>query len=191
MQRYGYHMMPTTLVLTFDQALDAATAEDAQNYRIIGPRGRTIRVKSAVYDPTTLTVTLHPSQRINIHYRYELIVDGTAAGGLSDAQGQLLDGKTTARPAATTAPRSPGATWCSIRPRPKRPTGPGPPPPNINPRPSRSIRRYIETDSSRGRGRFDGELCRGLVESLDALLSVPRRPSGDRRSYSSRLRASR
>ena len=68
-QRFGYHMMPTTLVLTFDQALDPATAEDAHNYRIIGPHGRTIRVKSAVYDPTTLTVTLHPSRRINIHHR--------------------------------------------------------------------------------------------------------------------------
>ena len=91
-QRYGYHMMPTTLVLTFDQALDAATAQDAHNYRIIGPHGRTIRVKSAVYDPATLTVTLHPSRRINIHHRYELIVDGSAAGSLTDAQGLLLDG---------------------------------------------------------------------------------------------------
>jgi len=91
-QRFGYHMMPTTLVLTFDQALDPATAQDAHNYRIIGPHGRTIRVKSAVYDPRTLTVILHPSRRINIHYRYELIVDGTTAGGLSNTHGQLLDG---------------------------------------------------------------------------------------------------
>jgi len=91
-QRFGYHMMPTTLVLNFDQALDPATAQDPHNYRIIGPHGRTIRVKSAVYDPTTLAVTLHPSLRINIHHRYELIVEGATAGGLSNTQGQLLDG---------------------------------------------------------------------------------------------------
>ncbi len=38
--RYGYHMLPTTLVLTFDQALDAVTAEATSDYRIIGPAGR-------------------------------------------------------------------------------------------------------------------------------------------------------
>ena len=37
MMRYGYHMMPTRIVLAFDQALDAVTAEDIKDYRIIGP----------------------------------------------------------------------------------------------------------------------------------------------------------
>jgi hypothetical protein len=90
--RYGYHWMPTTLVLTFDQALDAATAEDANDYRVISPAGGQIGMKSAVYDPAALTVTLHPTQRIDIHYTYTLIVDGTAPGGLTNSRGQLLDG---------------------------------------------------------------------------------------------------
>ena len=90
--RYGYHEMPTTLVLTFDQALDAVTADDAKNYVIIGPHGRRIRVKSAVYDPANDTVTLHPSRRISVHYKYKLIVDGAKVGGVANSEGTPLDG---------------------------------------------------------------------------------------------------
>ena len=96
--RYGYHMMPTTVVLTFDQALDATTAQDGHNYRITGLGGRVIGIKSAVYDPTTLTVTLHPKERISVHHTYELIVDGTAPHGLTNTLGQLLDGVDAGRP---------------------------------------------------------------------------------------------
>ena len=92
MLRYGYHMMPTTIVLTFDQALDAVTADDAKDYRIIGPTGRTIAITKAVYDAANLTVTLQPVHRISIHHPYKLIVDGTAPSGLTNTQGQLLDG---------------------------------------------------------------------------------------------------
>ena len=69
------------MVLAFDQALDATTAQDVNDYRIIGPAGRTIAIKSAVYDPATQTVTLHPSQRISIHHTSKLIVDGTRRTG--------------------------------------------------------------------------------------------------------------
>ncbi len=90
-QRFGYHMMPTTLLLTFDQALDATTADDPRNYQIIGPGGRPIRVKSAVYNASNDTVTLRPSERINVHHRYTLVVDGESAGSLANSQGRLLD----------------------------------------------------------------------------------------------------
>ncbi len=33
-QRFGFHEMPTRLVLTFDRSLDATAAEDMSNYRI-------------------------------------------------------------------------------------------------------------------------------------------------------------
>ena len=91
-QRYGYHMMPTSVVLTFDQALDAVAAEDASDYRIIGPAGRTIAIEKAVYDAADFTVTLYPVDRVNIHHTYKLIVDGTSPNGLTNTQGQLLDG---------------------------------------------------------------------------------------------------
>ena len=78
-QRFGYHMRPTTLVLTFDEALDALTADDSHNYRIIGPHGGKIRVTSAVYNPANLTVTLHTRRRIDVHDRYTLIVNGKVA----------------------------------------------------------------------------------------------------------------
>jgi hypothetical protein len=98
LERFGYHWMPTTLVLTFSQALDPTSAQDPNDYRIVGPAGRTIRVKEAVYSPVARTVTLYPTQRINIHYTYELIVDGTAPGGLTNTEGTLLDGADSGKP---------------------------------------------------------------------------------------------
>ena len=96
--RYGYHMRPTTVVLSFDQALDAVTAQNTKDYRITGPAGGVYRIRSAIYDPATLTVTLHPFRRINLHHRYKLIVVGTDPGGLTSAQGQLLDGADNGQP---------------------------------------------------------------------------------------------
>ncbi len=90
-QRYGYHAMPTTLVLTFDQALDPATAEDVHNYRIVGLHGRRIKILRAVYNATLQTVTLHPAQRLSIHHPYEVTVIGTGLKGLTNVQGQFLD----------------------------------------------------------------------------------------------------
>jgi hypothetical protein len=36
---------------------------------------------------------LNPSQRINIHHRYILIVNGASAGSITNAAGQLLNSK--------------------------------------------------------------------------------------------------
>jgi uncharacterized membrane protein len=96
--RYGYHQAPTTLVLTFNEPLDPARAQDPNNYRIIGPDGRMIRVVSASYDPATLTVSLSPQQRLDVHAKYLLIVIGTGPGGVSDPSGVLLDGARTGQP---------------------------------------------------------------------------------------------
>jgi hypothetical protein len=90
--------MPTTIVLIVDQALNSVAAQDAKNYRVIGPEGRIIRIKSAVYNAAMNTVTLHPRERIDIHYRYTLVVDGTKVGGLTNTRGQLLDGTDSGKP---------------------------------------------------------------------------------------------
>jgi hypothetical protein len=91
-QRFGYHAMPTTLVLTFTGPLDPATAQDAKGYKLVGLHGNRIAIKRATYDAAAMTVTLRPEHRISIHHRYTLIVKGGGPGGLTDAQGQFLAG---------------------------------------------------------------------------------------------------
>jgi uncharacterized repeat protein (TIGR01451 family) len=93
-QRFGVHALPTTLVLTFDKLLDAARAQNPDNYQIIelGGTGRRIRV-TAAYDPAARTVTLRPAHRLNLHRLFRLTVVGTGQSGVSDASGNLLDGQ--------------------------------------------------------------------------------------------------
>jgi hypothetical protein len=90
-QRYGYHSMPTVLVLTVDSALDPTSAQNANNYLIIGPSGRLIAVSSAIYDAGARTVTVYPSERLNFHYTYFLQVNGTTATGVHGLNGALLN----------------------------------------------------------------------------------------------------
>jgi autotransporter-associated beta strand protein len=101
-KRFGFHMQPTMLVLTFSSALDAARAEDMNNYKIVtlGGRGRNsgavghlTRVRAARYDPSTLTVTLYPRQRLDFHNVYRLKVDGMKPNGLKSAAGLPLDSR--------------------------------------------------------------------------------------------------
>ena len=90
--RYGYHMHPTALVIQFDAPLDAATAQNVQGYTIIGPGGHDVAIASAVYDPSTKSVTLSPASRLNVHYGYELIVRGTGSDPIKDGAGVAIDG---------------------------------------------------------------------------------------------------
>jgi uncharacterized membrane protein len=97
-KRYGYHRMPTEIVLGFNQALDPARANDLSNYHITGPSGRSIQVASALYDPASDSVTLFPSSLLNFHRTFVLTVNGTAPTGLSSTSGSLLDGRGTGQP---------------------------------------------------------------------------------------------
>jgi transglutaminase-like putative cysteine protease/uncharacterized membrane protein len=90
--RYGIHMSPTTIVLSFSEQLDPATAQNVRNYRLIGPDGHRIRIKSAVYDPSAMKVTLHPSQRVSIHHPYRLVVNGASSNGVMATNGLHLVG---------------------------------------------------------------------------------------------------
>jgi Big-like domain-containing protein len=71
LKRYGYHAQPTYLVLSFSGPLDAASAQAPSNYTIneVGRRGHQVGVGSAVYDPSTNTVTPATSQRLDVHQR--------------------------------------------------------------------------------------------------------------------------
>ncbi len=91
-QRFGFHMMPTRLVLTFDRALDATAADSLRNYRIKTMSGGRIKLKSAVYDDQTHTVTLRPVNRMNLHRKYSIVVVGSQPTGVEDVAGNMLDG---------------------------------------------------------------------------------------------------
>ena len=99
-ERFGFHMHPTTLVLTFSAPLDPERADDVNNYQIValggGEKdgvlvGHVTRVRAAVYNPSTLTVTLYPRQRLDIHNFYRLTVDGATPEGLRSASGIPFD----------------------------------------------------------------------------------------------------
>ncbi len=91
-QRFGVHMHPTVLMLTFSSALDPSTAENVHNYRIVDPSGRRVAIESAVYNATANTVTLQPAERINLHHTYQLMVIGSGSSGVAGADHALLDG---------------------------------------------------------------------------------------------------
>lgn len=91
-RRFGVRTQPTSLVLTFSQPLDAASAENVHNYVIVDRRGREIPVVSAVYDPHASAVTLTPQGRLSLRRRYHLTVNGTAPDGVRSAAGTLLEG---------------------------------------------------------------------------------------------------
>ncbi len=97
-QRYGVHMNPTTIVLTFDQPLNPTLADNVNEYRLLDPQGHVVPISSAVYDAATDTVTLHPRNRINLHRTYRLTVVGVGPNGLTDSSGLLLDGKKSGQP---------------------------------------------------------------------------------------------
>ena len=91
-QRFGFHMMPTRLVLTFDRSLDATSAQNLSNYRITTMNGGRIKLKSAVYDDQTHTVMLRPVNRMNLHRKYSISIVGSQPTGVEDLAGHMLDG---------------------------------------------------------------------------------------------------
>ena len=103
LKRFGYHAQPTVLVLTFNESLDPSTASDAANYRIvpIGPHGKSghaIAIDRIDYDSATRSVTLRPSRRLNVHDRFELIVNGTSRHAVVDLRCHALDGGKAGKP---------------------------------------------------------------------------------------------
>ncbi len=94
-RRFGYHMQPTYVVLTFNEPMDPARAQDPANYRIADPRGRAIRIASVQYDPSSNSATIVPASRLNVRWTYRLSVVGTGPRGLADVAGNLLDGQAT------------------------------------------------------------------------------------------------
>jgi hypothetical protein len=97
-ERFGIHMQPTVLLVTFGSPLDPARAQDVHNYGIVSPCGRKISIDSAVYNSTAHTVTLRPHRRFNFHRNFRFTIFGTSRGGVANPAGIPLDGLGNGKP---------------------------------------------------------------------------------------------
>jgi hypothetical protein len=92
----------TQIQVTFNEPMNAASLENLSNYYMLvqnmhnnassgngfGGTATTLSLRSASYDPGTLTVTLTPDHPLMTSAIYDLYVDGAAEGGsVADADG--------------------------------------------------------------------------------------------------------
>jgi hypothetical protein len=117
LERFGVHLHPTGLVVTFSQPMDAVRAESRAEYRLIGPGpdhkfgtrdDYRIRIRSVRYHPATNSVVLRPIRRLPLHDTFQLTVKGTAPDGLTSTLGILLDGANTGQPGSNYVARITG-----------------------------------------------------------------------------------
>jgi hypothetical protein len=94
-KRYGVHAKRTTLVVSFNEALDLASAVNLNNYSLTGPGHHRDRIKSAAFNAVSDTVTLRTAHQLSLHRKYQLTLIGTGPGGIRNPQGALLDGAKT------------------------------------------------------------------------------------------------
>ena len=117
----GNHSTSTTIVLQFNQSLDAGPAQTKSNYTILtmglhgqfGKGSKHIALKSAIYNAASHTVTLRASRPLKVGQRYQLTLAGTVAGragqhGRNDARRGLA----VAAKAETTSPPWTGTISC-------------------------------------------------------------------------------
>jgi hypothetical protein len=97
-QRFGVHTQPTLIVISFDSTLDPIPARNVNNYVIVGPGKRRIKVRSANYRSADHTVTLALAQRLSLRKTYMLTINGTASSGLKNPAGLFLDGQGNGQP---------------------------------------------------------------------------------------------
>jgi hypothetical protein len=97
-RRLGVHHQPTRIVVQFSEPLDPATASNVANYQLVTliHGGRRVSApfafRSAVYDPTTNSVTLEPTRQLALRRAYQLTVNGTEPDGVRSSSGILLNG---------------------------------------------------------------------------------------------------
>jgi len=88
-------------VVHFNEDLDPATAENIENYTLIGVprRGRkeSVAVTSAIYDPVGRTVTLQVPAFEQTDFKKTAVRINGKAGGVTDLEGNLLDGNRDSR----------------------------------------------------------------------------------------------
>jgi hypothetical protein len=97
---------PCTIVVSFSEPLDQASAQDSKFYRVsdtgaADPRvitlpGQTESIRSVVYDATTVQVTIGLAHPLDAGHFYRVRVDGTPLTGLAGSDGTTFDGDQTA-----------------------------------------------------------------------------------------------
>jgi hypothetical protein len=92
LSREGFNQRPTVIVLTFNQALEVATAQNPANYELFSNTGHRYAIASVHYNPATLTVSIVPWARLPVKGNYVLEVIGTGPNGVTSANGVPLDG---------------------------------------------------------------------------------------------------
>jgi hypothetical protein len=97
-RRIGIHTHPASILVTFSEAMDAASVQNVKNYVLTAPCGEVIKFASATYDPASLTVTLKPKRHVNFHVNYKLEIKGLGPTAVKSASGILLDGMKTGKP---------------------------------------------------------------------------------------------
>jgi IPT/TIG domain-containing protein len=101
--RFGFHMHPTTFVLTFDSPLDAVRASDPASYQLVDMAHplRRLGFRSATYNPANQSVTLSPFHRLYLYDHYRLTVINPQSMAVTVA-GDPADGGTAGGNFATT-----------------------------------------------------------------------------------------
>ena len=102
----------TELVITFNRALDPATAQNTANYQVSLPGrtvrlagghrtaarpGRSIAVKAAAYDPASHQVTLTLRTKLHPQKTTQLEINGTS-GGVASTDGVPLNSPNKTKP---------------------------------------------------------------------------------------------
>jgi hypothetical protein len=99
LSRLGLNHSPTVIVLTFNQPLDAASAQNSANYELFNAAtGHRYALANVLYDPATLTVSIVPWQPLPVQGKYILEVIGTGPNAVTNANGLALDGTGSGQP---------------------------------------------------------------------------------------------
>jgi len=97
-RRVGINPHPTTFVLTFSTAIDAASVQNVNNYDLRAANGRLDPITLATYNPSTNSVTLRTKLKVNFNRYYTLEIHAQGSTGVKSAAGVALDGMKTGRP---------------------------------------------------------------------------------------------
>ncbi len=97
-RRVGINPHPTTFVLTFSTAMNAASVDNVANYVLRAPNGRLDPITLATYNSSTNSVTLRTKVKVTFNRYYRLEIYAQGSKGVKSAAGVALDGMKTGKP---------------------------------------------------------------------------------------------